>query len=431
MNLHWHGKFFIIFLICLMLIGCADLAYYRQAVSGQWQLLTLRRPLAEVLADPAIPTALQQRLKIAHALRDFASTELALPDNGSYRSYVDLQRPYLIENVFAAPELSLALRQWCFPVVGCVSYRGYFDTAAARQLAQVLRTEGADVYLAEIPAYSTLGWFDDPLLNTFVYWPTGQLAELMFHELAHQRLYIPGDSAFNESFASAVGSLGTRLWLAHHGIPAEQEAYTTFTRRRQEFLSLVTATRDELARLYASTQRDEVKRAGKQRLLTDLQDRYQTLKRAWGGYTGYDRWFNGDLNNAKLAALNTYTCYVPAFEVLFERHGGDFAAFYKAAEALGKLPPAQRKMRLQALLAERQTDDGRRLASSGEQAQPQQIQQADHRKLANPLAVAGEPHLLNLGLSRDRQTQEYGSQPLTTWFDGTDLTASSQADVSP
>lgn len=355
MNVPLCGKFRLAVLLCLDLIlaGCADMAYYRQAVSGQWRLLSLRRPLEAVLADPTIPASLHRRLELARVLRDFASTELVLPDNGSYRSYVDLQRSYVVQNVFAAPALSLALRQWCFPVLGCVGYRGYFDATAARRQADALRDQGDDVYLADVPAYSTLGWFDDPLLNTFVYWPTGRLAELIFHELAHQRLFIAGDTAFNESFATAVGVMGVRVWLARYGTSKDREAYADFTRQRAAVLTLVAGTRVELAKLYASPLSDQSKQVGKQRLLTDLRNRYQSLKQAWGGYQGYDEWFNRDLNNAKIAALNTYYDYLPAFESLFEREGCDFPAFYRAAETLGELPPEQRKARLQALLAER------------------------------------------------------------------------------
>ena len=189
-------RFFWIFLTAnslgLVLSGCAELDYYRQAVVGQWELLDARRPVVDVLADPATAPALRRRLATARALRMFASVELALPSNGSYHDYADLGRPYAVKNVFAAPELSLEPRRWCYLAVGCLSYRGYFDDEAARRLADQLRTAGDDVFVADIPAYSTLGWFDDPLLNTFIDWPTARLAELMFHELAHQRLYIEG-----------------------------------------------------------------------------------------------------------------------------------------------------------------------------------------------------------------------------------------------
>lgn len=333
----------------LALSGCTELAYYRQAAAGQWALLHARRSVAEALADPVTTPELRRRLQTARALRAFASAELALPDNGSYQDYADLQRPYVVKNVFAAPELSLEPRRWCFPAVGCLSYRGYFDAEAAQRLADRLRADGDDVHVADIPAYSTLGWFDDPLLNTFIHWPTGRLAELMFHELAHQRLYIADDTAFNEAFATAVGRLGAERWLARQGAAREREEYETDYRRREDFLRLVTATREQLAAVYASMRGDVEKRAEKRRILAELRDRHDQLKRDWGGYGGYDHWFEQDLNNAKLAGISTYHRLVPAFLALYEREGRDFPAFYRAAEVIGQLPPPEREARLRAL----------------------------------------------------------------------------------
>lgn len=333
-----------------LLSGCASLGYYGQAASGHIQLLNARRPLDSVLADPDVPATLRQRLELARELRAFASRTLALPDNGSYRSYADVQRPYVVLNVFAAPELSLQPRRWCFPLVGCVSYRGYFDPAQARHFAAGLRERGDDVYLAPVPAYSSLGWFDDPLLNTFIHWSNPQLAELIFHELAHQRLFLPGDTPFNESFATAVGRLGVRAWLTQHGTVAERESYERELERREQFLALVQSTRAALEQVYASNREASDQRREKARLLADLRDRYQRLKQQWGDYAGYDGWFANDLNNAKLGSLHSYTRLVPAFEALFSQSGGDFAAFYRAAEELGHLPPAEREARLLALL---------------------------------------------------------------------------------
>ncbi len=332
-------------------MGCATLGYYGQAASGQLDLLERQRPVAEVLADPEVSPALRERLQTAHAMRVFATTELALPDNDSYRSYADLERPYVVWNVFAAPELSLKPKEWCFLIVGCVAYRGYFNEADARALGEELRQQGYDVYVAGIPAYSTLGWFDDPLLNTFLYWNQGRLAELVFHELAHQRVYIDGDTAFNESFATTVGRLGARQWLDRYGTAEARDVYERLQQRRQAFLDLVLTAKQELLQLYQSDQSETAKRAGKQRLLAALQTRYQDLKRtAWDGYAGYDRWFQQDLNNAKLAGLSAYTRYVPAFKILFEQQGRDFSAFYQAVATLGALPRAARTARLQELM---------------------------------------------------------------------------------
>ncbi len=336
----------------VVLSGCAEWAYYRQAAAGQWELLQARRPVVEVLADPALDPGLRRSLETAQALRAFASTELALPENDSYRNYADVQRSYVVKTVFAAPELALSPRRWCFLIVGCLSYRGYFDAEAAQRLADELRAGGDDVYVADISAYSTLGWFADPLLNTFIRWPTGRLAELMFHELAHQRLYLADDTAFNEAFATVVGHLGAERWLAQRSTAREQEEYAADYHRRQAFLQIVTTSRDSLAVVYASDQPDAEKRAGKQRILAELRMRYQELKRGWGGYTGYDRWFDQDLNNAKLASHNTYYRWVPAFIALYQQEGRDFAAFYRAAKVIGQLPPTQREGYLQMLLAQ-------------------------------------------------------------------------------
>ena len=346
--------FWILFTITglgLALSGCAELAYYRQAAAGQWALLHARRPVAEVLADPATAPDLRRRLETARAVRAFASAELALPDNGSYQDYADLWRSYAVKNVFAAPELALEPRRWCYLAVGCLSYRGYFDAGAARRLADELRATGDDVYVADIPAYSTLGWFDDPLLNTFINWPTARLAELMFHELAHQRLYIADDTAFNEAFATAVGRLGAERWLEREGTAREREEYETDYRRREDFLRLVAAAREQLATAYASSLDDAGKRTEKRRILVELRDRYRQLKQNdWSGYTGYDRWFAEDLNNAKLAGNSTYYRWVPAFLALYEREDRNFAAFYRATEAIGQLSPSEREARLRELL---------------------------------------------------------------------------------
>ena len=342
-------KLFIFTGLGLLLAGCAELAYYRQAAAGQWALWQASQPVPDVLHNLATPEALGQRLATAQAIRAFASAELALPDYGSYQHYANLQRPWVVKNVFAAPELSLEPRQWCFLIVGCLSYRGYFDPEAAQELAEALRADGDDVYVADISAYSTLGWFDDPLLNTFIHWPEGRLAELLFHELAHQRLYVANDTAFNEAYATAVGRLGAERWLERQGTAAGRAEYAADVQRREHFLQLTTETREQLAALYTDSRSATEKRVGKQRILAELYERYQALKQSWGGYAAYDRWFAQDLNNAKLAGVSTYHRQVPAFLALFEQEGRNFAAFHRAAEAVGQLPPVERETRLQSL----------------------------------------------------------------------------------
>ena len=343
---HWLG----IGLLILLSSSCTNLEYYHQAAAGHWQPLSQSRPLDTFFDNPTTSAKLQTRLDLARQMRDFASQRLGLPDNDSYRSYADLGRPYVLYNVFAAEALALEPYNWCYPLVGCVSYRGYFDRKRAEREAAQLRQRGYDTTVAGVPAYSSLGWTNDPLLNTFINWPAGLLAELIFHELAHQQLYIDNDTAFNESFATAVGHLGAELWLQDH--PQRQEAYRRLKHYQKGFLELLQATRSELAALYASTADDVSKRQAKQTILADLQHRYQRLKQEqWNGFSGYDRWFAEPPNNAKLLTVAAYHDYVPAFITLYEQSGRNFPKFYRAVAKLGALPPQERKHQLGVLAA--------------------------------------------------------------------------------
>ena len=231
--------------------GCSTFGYYAQSISGHLAMLRSARPIQEVVADPGTPEPLRQRLLRAQEIRAFASSELGLPDNSSYREYADLHRPYVVWNVFATRELSLELKQWCYPVVGCAGYRGYFDREAAERAAEALRADGYEVNVAGVPAYSTLGWLPDPLLNTFIGGSEGQVASMVFHELAHQVVFVGGDTTFNESFATAVEREGVRRWLAVSNDPVLRRSYGEFSRRRQEFVDLLLKYRDQLEDLYA------------------------------------------------------------------------------------------------------------------------------------------------------------------------------------
>jgi predicted aminopeptidase len=339
-------------ILCGLLSACTGLQYYDHLLTGQTQLLQQRRPLAEVNADPDISDALRQRLAQMAHLRAFASQQLSLPDNGSYRSYADLQRSYAVYNIFAAPELSLEPYRWCYWLIGCASYRGYFDRALAEQDAQRLQQTGYEVYIANIPAYSTLGWFDDPLLNTFIDWPLGLVAELVIHELTHQRLYIADDTGFNEAFASAVGQLGAQRWLRAQA-PDKLEEYQRLHRYRDDFLALLFDLRQQLAALYASERSPAAKQEAKQTLFAATRQRYEALKQEhWQGFAGYDRWFAGPLNNARLVPITAYYTHIPAFLSLFIASGEEFALFYDQVEQLAALPAAERQQRLQALSAD-------------------------------------------------------------------------------
>lgn len=318
----------------MVLGGCSTVAFYGQAIDGQLTILMRRQPIADVIADPATPASLKQTLQQVLHMRRFAIDVLGLPDNPSYTTYVDLKRPYVVWNVFAAPALSLTPRQWCYPVTGCASYRGYFHEADAKRFAAKLAAAGDDVYVAGISAYSTLGWFHDPLLNTMLSRSEARLAGVLFHELAHQQLFAKGDTTFNESFATAVELEGVRRWLQQRGKGAQFANYETGLRRKMEFIELVRTARTKLTQLYASELPDMEKRKGKQRLFDRLQQDYRLLRGNWGGYAGYDAWFARELNNAHLVPIGSYYDLVPAFQALLRRHQGDLKAFYKAAAQL-------------------------------------------------------------------------------------------------
>jgi len=334
--------------LLLATTGCAELGYYAQSTSGHLDLVRRARPAQDWLSDEATPAALRDRLQLAQRLRDFAVAELKLPDNRSYRSYADLGRPYAVWNVVAAPELSLTLQTWCFPVMGCVGYRGYFDAKAAEAMAGQLRERGLEVSVYGVPAYSTLGWTNwlggDPLLNTFIGWSEAELARLIFHELAHQVAYANDDTAFNESFATAVERLGGARWIAASGRPGEDAAGA---RRRAEFRVLTLRTRTALDGLYRSDLPEADKRRRKAELMAAMRAEHAALKAgAWGGFAGYDRWFER-ANNASLAVQAAYDSLVPAFERLFDAQGRDFDRFYREVKRLAALPKDQRRATLQ------------------------------------------------------------------------------------
>ncbi|MFC5513056.1 aminopeptidase [Massilia jejuensis] len=328
-----------------MLASCSTLNYYTQAAQGQLALLSDARPIDDWLADPATNTSLRHRLETARQIRRFAVQQMGLPDNDSYKNYAALKRQYVLWNVVATPELSLKPLQWCFPVAGCVNYRGYYSKNEAQAYARQLRAQGRDVEVGGVSAYSTLGWFSDPLISTFINYPDAELARLIFHELAHQVSYVQGDSRFNESFASAVEEAGVELWLERFGNPAMREGYARYKVRRKDFLGLLLKYRKELERTYTSIVPDETKRIAKARLFIALKEEYQVLKANWGGYAGYDRFFAEPLSNAHLASIATYNDYVPAFRAML-RNEKDFRAFYRKVNALAKLDKSERQRAL-------------------------------------------------------------------------------------
>lgn len=349
--------------LALLTAGCADTRYYLQSLGGHLQLMQAARPVDQWLADETVSPALKQRLVLAQRIRSFAASELKLPDNASYRRYADLQRRAAVWNVVAAPEFSLTLKTWCFPVAGCIGYRGYFDESQAREQARELQQDALEVSVYGVPAYSTLGWLNwaggDPLLNTFINYPEGELARMIFHELAHQVLYVKGDTLFNESFATAVERLGGARWLSMHGSLATKREYAEFDARRRQFRALSLATRQRLTLIYADNGVDSANRQSllsrKSIAMQDFRDDYATLKASWGGYKGYDTWVAG-ANNAAFGAQAAYDNLVPAFEALFASEEKDWQRFYDAVKRLAKLPTAERAQALEKIPTEPQSD---------------------------------------------------------------------------
>ncbi len=326
----------------LLVSGCAQFGYYVQSVRGQLDIWSREKPIQAVIEDSASSPALRNKLSIALRAREFASAELGLPQNQSYRRYADLGRPFVVWNVFAAPEFSTQPVQWCFFIAGCVSYRGYFSEAGANAFSAEAAAQGNDVYVGGVPAYSTLGWFADPVLNTIVNYPAVELARIIFHELSHQVAYVKDDTVFNESFAVAVEREGIKRWIAKHGTAQDRQLFESRERYRADFIALVQTYRTRLDVLYRQRIAPQAMRESKQRLFDDMQRDYGKLKASWGGYAGYDRWFAQTPNNALLASVAIYTQRVPAFEAILREQGSDLPKFFAAVKALARLDKAAR-----------------------------------------------------------------------------------------
>jgi predicted aminopeptidase len=333
-----------------LVAGCETAGYYSQAVGGHLALMSAARPADEVIADAGTSPVLRARLETALRIRAFAARELGLPDNASYTAYVELDRPYVVWNAFAAEEFSIEAKTHCFPFAGCVSYRGFFAERDAQAYAARLRAGGYDVFVAGVRAYSTLGWFDDPLLSTFLHAPQTEVARLVFHELAHQLVYVRDDTAFNESFATAVEQEGVRRWLLREGRESELAAFREAQARKAEFVALIEETRVQLAAVYRLGLPPAELRERKRAEFARLRSRYEGLKARWGGYAGFDRFFADEPNNALLAAFSAYTRLVPAFERLLAEARGDLPAFYSRVKELAALPREERTARLEGRL---------------------------------------------------------------------------------
>ncbi len=327
---------------CLLLVGCESVSYYSQAILGQLSILSKREAIEDLIADASSSPELKSKLSTILDIRDFSETELMLPVNDNYDSYVDVQRPFVVWNVFAAPEFSMNPVNWCYPIAGCVSYRGYFSEADAQRYATNLDNQGFDVYVGGVSAYSTLGWFSDPVLSTIINRDDYQLAALLFHELAHQLIYIPGDTEFNESFATTIEREGLRRWLVANNVTETEsssiaELAELNTQRREEFVALVNAAVSELQVIYKSNNTEIEMREAKVDVFASMRNDYDVLRNAWEGYDAYDAWMGMELNNAQLSTVATYFNWVPAFEQILTDNGNDLNSFYSEISALAEL----------------------------------------------------------------------------------------------
>jgi len=336
-------------LAAAFIAGCTNVPYYLQSVRGQIDIWSRQHAIENLIDHPDTAQPLRERLRTVLDIREYASKELALPRNGSYRSYANIERPFAVWNVFATPEFSMQPRQWCFVFAGCVNYRGYFDKVDADAFAVGVSSQGYDVYVGGVPAYSLLGYFPDPVLNTFINYPRAQLARLIFHELAHQVVYVRDDSVFNESFAVAVELEGSRRWLDRYGTEADRLAHLQLSQRRAQFVELIETYRERLDALYKTRVAPEEMRARKAAMFQEMRLSYGRLRESWGGFHGYDRWFAQEPNNALLASVGIYSKRVPAFQALLAREGGDLERFYVAAKALARLSKPERTAALERL----------------------------------------------------------------------------------
>ncbi|MBU2710757.1 aminopeptidase [Zooshikella harenae] len=339
----------ILLLFAALITSCETIHYYQQAAFGQLDVVQRRKPVVDVV-DTTDDVLLKQQLDLSQQLLHFAEQKLHLPVGNSYQHYADLERAYIVWNVFAAPELSLEQKTWCYPLVGCLAYRGYYHEADALQSATRLQDGGFDTYVAGIKAYSTLGWFNDPLLNTFIHFPEAHLAELLIHELAHQWLYVPGDTDFNESLATVVALEGVKRWyLQAH---PEADPLGPLQDRLQfedEFTRWLLGYRQQLGAVYRSHLADDQKLQQKHIVTAAIQQDYQKLRQGpWKQWSVYDEWIATGLNNAKLASIASYYRWVPALQTLLAQQQ-TLSAFYKACEVLAELDQADREAALMKL----------------------------------------------------------------------------------
>lgn len=331
--------------------GCTTIGYYSQAVGGHLKLMRARQPVQQVLKDEDTSPELRRKLQTLMDARVFAVEELGLPNNDSYSTFVETGKRAVTWNIVATDEFSLRPKTWCFPIAGCVSYRGYFDRADADSYAATLVEENLDVTIGGASAYSTLGWFDDPILDTMLRGSDYRFVGTLFHELAHQVLYVKDDSNFNEAFATFVEQVGTRQWLEHRGQADRIAEYDASLFRATGFVELLASTREQLLTLYSQDLDVDNLRQQKADVFQQMRNEYESLKSSWVGYAGYDGWFRRDINNANLVAVSTYRQFVPAFQAMYIEAGEDLSAFYDVARVTAELPASERRERLNAYMS--------------------------------------------------------------------------------
>ena len=339
-----HVRVAISFGLIFLLQGC----YYMQAARGQLEVMHKREPIADVIDAADTSPELAVRLRLVEEARQFSIDELDLPDNDSYRSYADIERDYVVWNVFAAPEFSTQARSWCFPIAGCVAYRGYFSEQAARREAARLDEQGFDTIVSGVPAYSTLGRFSDPVLNTMMHWNDTELVVMIFHELAHQVLYIKGDTSFNESFATAVEEFGIERWLTGRGLESDIDAYQERRDLSRRLIGIVAAARADLSEIYSMEIDAVAMRTLKEQrieaLSNEIVDEFKDSGRDAAA------WLSSGLNNARLASMALYDGRVPAFRVMLNRCNDELDCFYAEAKRLSKLDMDERNLELDELI---------------------------------------------------------------------------------
>lgn len=344
-------KIFLIIGLSLVVQGCSSIGFYWEKIQGHAEILNAQQPIQEVIENPKTAASVRDKLINAQQARKFASEVLLLPDNDSYRNYVDIKRDYVVWTIVATPPYSIKPKEWCFLIVGCLSYRGYFSKQAAEEFAATLKDQGMDVYVSGAKAYSTLGWFDDPLLSTMLYKSEAYRVGIIFHELAHQQIYVENDTAFNEAFATSVELEGIKAWYTQTANQQKFKKHLIAKKRDKDFKTLLRNTRKELEILYAEKQQPKKWQTRKEIIFKQLHLSYKKFKRKWGNYTGYDKWMSQDLNNAHLALVATYNNWLPAFSKIFEKANRNYKVYYKEIERLTELDKTQREKQLQKLMS--------------------------------------------------------------------------------